>query len=82
MGQEHNPIQSPDPPNPSSESIPSPQFQTPTDGIVNPTHYSHDVVLHTDVEQLFVSTQNYIYGTSFVELGESAWQCKGTMDDT
>jgi hypothetical protein len=79
MSPEISAIQSPDAPNLSGEFNSMPQVQTPIDGTT--THYSHDVKLHADAVQLFVSTQNHLYDTRRVELEENTWQCKGTMSD-
>ncbi|RYC79248.1 hypothetical protein BFJ63_vAg17875 [Fusarium oxysporum f. sp. narcissi] len=46
-----------------------------------PTHHTHDVKLHRDAMQFFVTTENHLYDSRRVELGENAWQCQGKMND-
>ncbi|KAM6515591.1 hypothetical protein FSOLCH5_009816 [Fusarium solani] len=77
-----DPPGSPSSPNLSGGGPPSQREpQTPPDQTATPTHHTHDVKLRTDAVQLLVSTESHLYDTRRVELEDSAWQCKGTMND-
>lgn len=72
----------PDLSNSSKEATSSSQdHPTPHDQINLPTHHTHDVKLHRDAMQFFVTTENHLYNSRRVELGENAWQCQGVMND-
>lgn len=81
MNQDPRPPSSPGSPDLSGDLPSSSEPQTPPDQATLPTHHTHDVKLHTDAVQLFVSTENHLYDTRRVELKDNSWQCKGTMND-
>lgn len=80
-------FRAPQPPNPSNlangdRPSSSKDSQTLADRDGHPTHHIHDVKLHKNSVQLLVSTEDHLYDSRRVELEESSWQCKGTMNDT